>query len=542
MVNIAANDGRGIEVGNQAGRETLAADVLVIGGGIAGTWAATTAARVGARVILAEKGWCGTSGVAATAGPGHWWVPPDPTLRAQAVARRHAAGLGLSDPGWMDRVLDATWRTLPTLSGHYEFPQDEAGVVQYRALRGPEYMKAMRTVTEQAGVTILDHTPALGLLRHADGSIAGARLWRRRARRPLTIRAGAVVLAAGGCAFRSHLLGSANLTGDGLLMAAEAGASLSGMEFSAYYTVAPAHTSMTRSMSYVFATYSDAAGREFATRAGQDGTRDLAAALLEGPVFCHLGRMPADIRAQLPRISPNVTLVFDRLGIDPYRDRFEVTLHGEGTVRGTGGVNVIDASCQTEVQGLFAAGDTATRELVAGAISGGGAQNSAWALSSGLWAGAGAAAFARGRTHLATRPAELLGNVWLPNGKATTRSSRDVTAVVGTEIHDYDRNLFRTAAKLRRSLSTLEGLWDEVRAGLHDAPEDPLRAREAAAMVASGRWAWEAALARHESRGLHQREDAPWTDPLQASRRLVGGLDSVWTQPQAMAGVAEAVA
>jgi succinate dehydrogenase/fumarate reductase flavoprotein subunit len=61
----------------------------------------------------------------------------------------------------------------------------------------------------------------------------------------------------------SYLLGSANLNGDGLLMAAEAGASLSGMEFSAYHTVAPAHTTMTRSMSYAFATYSDASGREF---------------------------------------------------------------------------------------------------------------------------------------------------------------------------------------------------------------------------------------------------------------------------------------
>jgi succinate dehydrogenase/fumarate reductase flavoprotein subunit len=61
-------------------------------------------------------------------------------------------------------------------------------------------MKAMRTVTEQAGVTILDHTPSLTLLGHADGSIAGARLWRRRARRSLTIRAGAVVLTTGGCA------------------------------------------------------------------------------------------------------------------------------------------------------------------------------------------------------------------------------------------------------------------------------------------------------------------------------------------------------
>jgi FAD binding domain len=80
---------QGIRMNNRANRETLAVDVLVIGGGIAGTWAATAAARMGARVILAEKGWRGTSGVAA--GPGHWWVPPDPQRRVQAyraTARR----------------------------------------------------------------------------------------------------------------------------------------------------------------------------------------------------------------------------------------------------------------------------------------------------------------------------------------------------------------------------------------------------------------------------------------------------------------------
>ncbi|WP_245448909.1 FAD-dependent oxidoreductase [Phyllobacterium sophorae] len=53
----------------------LTADVLIIGGGLAGTWAAAAARRTGASVILVDKGYCGTSGVTATAGPGHWWVP-----------------------------------------------------------------------------------------------------------------------------------------------------------------------------------------------------------------------------------------------------------------------------------------------------------------------------------------------------------------------------------------------------------------------------------------------------------------------------------
>ncbi len=62
-------------------------------------------------------------------------------------------------------------------------------------------------------------TTRLELLLHDDGSVAGAAGHARLVDRPWTARAGAMVMATGGCAFRS-----------GLLMAAEAGAALSGME------------------------------------------------------------------------------------------------------------------------------------------------------------------------------------------------------------------------------------------------------------------------------------------------------------------------
>lgn len=40
-------------------------DVLVLGGGPAGAWAAWSAASQGAKVILADKGYLGTSGATA---------------------------------------------------------------------------------------------------------------------------------------------------------------------------------------------------------------------------------------------------------------------------------------------------------------------------------------------------------------------------------------------------------------------------------------------------------------------------------------------
>src|ERR1700686_578998 len=105
-------------------------------------------------------------------------------------------------------------------------------------------------------------------------------------------------------------------------------------------------------MSYAFATYYDTDGRELAP-SGPDQIRLLARELLRGPVFCSLHRMPPDIRDHLPTISPNLMLPFARWGIDPFRDRFKVTLHNDGTIRGTGGVRVIGDDCTTSVRGLF---------------------------------------------------------------------------------------------------------------------------------------------------------------------------------------------
>ncbi|WP_275514772.1 FAD-dependent oxidoreductase [Bradyrhizobium yuanmingense] len=308
---------------------SIATDVLVVGGGMAGAWAATSAAEAGAKVVLVDKGYCGTSGVTAAAGPGHWWVPPDPpAARDAAVANRVTSGLGLGEADWMYRILDQTWRTLPTLARYYKFGVDDEGRVNYRAVRGPEYMRALRQQALGHGVTILDHSPVLELLARSDGSIGGARGQRRQdGGRAYRVEAGAVVLGAGGTSFLSHLLGSQTNTGDGYLLAAEAGAEVSGMEFTAAYTIAPAHSTMTRSMAYSFATYYDAAGRELDLPFGPDQTLRLARALQRGPVYCSLHRLPDDIKARLHTISPNVPLVFDRWGIDPYRHRFEVTLH-----------------------------------------------------------------------------------------------------------------------------------------------------------------------------------------------------------------------
>src|SRR3954468_4142566 len=145
---------RAERVSAPAGSVEFDADVLVLGGGPAGTWAAVSAAERGARVVLADKGLCGTSGATAAAGTGVWYVDPDPALRAVAMANREELGGHLQDRRWMVRVLDRTYRQSNRLADWgYPYPSDDQGKSRRTSLQGPEYMRLMRKRTKQAAVT-----------------------------------------------------------------------------------------------------------------------------------------------------------------------------------------------------------------------------------------------------------------------------------------------------------------------------------------------------------------------------------------------------
>ena len=152
----------------------LAADVLVIGGGPAGCWAAIAAVEGGASVILADKGRVGTSGATAAANTAVIDVPPTGPARAAVIQRRLARGLGLAQGDWIKRVVDETHVQLGRLAEWgYAFARDDRGVVYRGALRGPDYMQILRRRLLKLGVRLMDHSPALHLMT-SDGEAVGA--------------------------------------------------------------------------------------------------------------------------------------------------------------------------------------------------------------------------------------------------------------------------------------------------------------------------------------------------------------------------------
>jgi succinate dehydrogenase/fumarate reductase flavoprotein subunit len=508
-------------------------DVLVLGGGPAAAWSAVSARESGASVVMADKGWCGTSGVAAAAGIGHWFLPPDPAVRARAIGDKWAQGGYLSDRRLMAEVIDETWHRLPALvDWRYPFARSADGRPVIATTSGPEYLRTLRRQVKRSGVRLFDHSPALELLVDDDGAVVGAAGVHRVTGERWSVRAGAVVLATGGCTWKSNSLGSNVVTGDGALMAVEVGAQLSGMEFSNYYGIVPAGASMDKNGFYGMASFSHADGTPVEGIYFQSTVQLAHEAMRSGGrLYAVIDRVPAERLATVRQAMVNWNVAFEKLGVDPFTQRFPIDFILEGTVRGTGGL-VVDRNGWTGVPGLYAAGDVAARDALVGGTSGAGSPNAAWTVASGTWAGRAASRWATtGAAAGAARPAGTTG--LRPAGTPGRPDQwRELLQAVQAEILPVERNAVRSATGLHRSLAVLDSAWATARAELRGLGREVRHGRETAAMIAMARWAGRSALARTESRGMHYRSDHPATDPAQRHRLRSGGLDQVWTAVQ----------
>ncbi len=499
----------------------IEADVLVLGGGPAGVWSALAAARAGARVVLFDKARCGASGPTAKGNVSLWHIPPG-AARAEAVARGFADGGRLGDPEWMVRLLAETHRQVEELiRWGYHIPQDYPGQPVRISLDGARYLARMRRRLVLSGVRIFDYHPALQLLTDAEGVVTGASgVQVGNGFRGWSARAGAVVLATGGCAFRSGGAGTDVDTGDGLLMAVEAGGELSGMEFSSAYSLVPAR-GQSRETPWMDGSAPSVPGDP------EQAERSCATLTDEsGAVFDDAGS--ASWAQAFAAIADGRRVYAS--WCDSSQDVSRVPLRAvlQGTVRGAGGVRLAGFDCATTVPGLFGAGEVTAREPITGAVGGLDGHGGAWAMTSGSWAGTSAARFARGRGRLGTVRA-------VPGAGLHHMSGIDPRAVVGlVQEHTLPlrRSYWRSAGSLRDSIAELDAIWPATEFDLGGSGPGRVHAREAAALLAVARWTKYSALARTESRGVHRRTDYPVSGESWCRMLSTGGLESVWVRAQ----------
>jgi succinate dehydrogenase / fumarate reductase flavoprotein subunit len=551
----------------------VAADVLVIGSGGAGMYAAIEAARAGATVLLADRSLIGRGGatvmaqmtVAVALGsetPDHWTHHLHDTL---------AAGRGLCDVRLAQllceegpdciRQMDAWgvgWarrdgRIVATAAPGHDRPR----CVYVDFLNtGPAVSKTLRTaVNRTSGIRKAGDLLVIDLLRY-DGEVAGAAALHLATGAPVIVAAKATVVATGGLTrlYRRNSA-SANMGGDGYALALRVGAPLIDMEFVQFFPIghlAPRLIGMDPIMWDPFryklgGRLLNGQREEFASRYGarEDGayvlTRDLATYAICKEVEAGRGSPHGGAYLSFEHCSEAALRaafgpVIDRLAanaIDLTRMPVEVAPIAHYHM---GGV-VADVRMETEIPGLLVAGEAVGGANGANRLSGNAVTE---ALVFGRRAGQSAAARAARMTAPALSPADAAAalEIAMADGMARGPNSAEMILALQSVMAD-DVGPFRTAQTLERALARIGDLAGDLgtRPFGDGGPFDMRRIEwfDLRNMLLVARCVIEAALRRTESRGAHQREDFPGMLPEWGVNQVVrwrdGALDLVSAPP-----------
>ncbi len=517
----------------------IAADVLVIGAGGAGMYAALAAAEAGAgRIVLADRNMVGRGGatvmaqmtVAAALGEA------EPDSAEDHLEDTLEAGRGLCDPGLAALLCEEgpvriremdSWRVGWAREGGRIAQVTAPGHRRRRCCyvdilnTGPAVAATLRrrvaradAIRRVSGLVVTD--PAM-----ADGRLAGAVGFDMETGRAVTLAARATVVATGGLTgLYARSSASANTAGEGHAFALAAGAALIDMEFVQFFPIGHLFPRLVGMDPIMWDPFRYKLGgrllngemEEFLPRyGGSDAGRYTATHAIWHEVragrgsphggaylsFAHVGE--AALRAAF---GP----VIDRLaanGIDLTDAPVEVAPIAHYHMGGIG----VDARLATRVPGLYAAGEA----LVFGHRAGRNA-----AADAARTPDAGRAGAARPALDTLAERKEARGEG--PSALALSRELRQLMWEQVGPLRD-GAGLDGAVERIRRMRSeALLGLavpacgaydtgladWYTLRAGL-----------EVAEAIAA------TALARRESRGAHQREDFSDMDPALAMSQQV---------------------
>jgi succinate dehydrogenase / fumarate reductase flavoprotein subunit len=528
----------------------LETDVLVIGAGGAGMYAAIEAARGGAKVILADRSLIGRGGatimaqmtVAVALGeqePDHWEHHYADTL---------AAGRGLCDPVLarllceegpeVIREMDEWGVGWARQDGSRRGPMKQAFAPGHDRPRcvyvdflntGPAVSRTLRTrlirTPEIRRIGDLLVTELVVVGQECVGAVA----LHLSSGEAVSIAAASTIVATGGLTrLYQRNSASANMSGDGYALCLAAGAELVDMEFVQFFPIghlAPRLIGMDPIMWDPFR-YKLGGRLLNGDREEFVVTRDLATYAIVKEVEAGRGSphggawlsfehcSEADLRAAA---GP----VIDRLaknGIDLQKQAIEVAPIAHYHM---GGVKA-DAAMATRVPGLFVAGEAVGGANGANRLSGNAITE---ALVFGRKAGRNAAILAKAR-RLAARGVFDSGVEKLVSGPASGDSNPAAMIEELQALMQKEVGPFRTGAGLERALARITSMSEELPAMKPPAgkPYDTelVDWLDLTTMLTVARCVASSALTRTESRGAHQREDYP-------------GMDEAWRRNQVIA-------
>ncbi|MGV7220061.1 MAG: FAD-binding protein [Nitrospinales bacterium] len=365
-------------------------DVLIIGGGGAGTSAALTLQESGLKVHLATKLRLGDSNTIMAEGGIQSSLGPDDSPQrhyADAFVGGHGnndsdllrilCGKGPENIRWLtekgvmfDRNQDGTFKM--RAGGGTSTPR----VLACRDITGLEIMRVLRDALLTGSTHLLQNHAAVEFLDNGKGRVTGTVLWNSQTGKLVNVSARAVILATGGSG-QLHYQGFATsnhfgATGDGLVLAYRQGAKLVHMSSSQYHPsgsvfpealVGQLVTEAIRSMGAHILnqegkrfvdemTYRDVVAsaiiREVRENRGINTPIGRGGVWLDTPMIEKLHG-----EGTLHRQFPGLIHRFERYGIDPAKQPILIypTLHYQN-----GGIK-IGTDCQSDIKGLWAAGE-----------------------------------------------------------------------------------------------------------------------------------------------------------------------------------------
>lgn len=512
-------------------------DVLIVGGGLSGLWAANRARDFLEKVLIVDKGASlGLAGEGYFSGGGMQALPPGHNVD-DYVKDMLSLGDGLFEQDLLEKILLQSFDRIQDYQKMgVEFIKEKNGRLRYIPQRGlahnacylaepmgsggRDMMAGLATEAKKRKVNYLSRTYITDLIQQKDGTVVGAVGFDIRSGKFLTVKARAVILATGGCSFRGGYEDTHMCWGEGTAMAFKAGAELKNLEFMTIWMIP-------KQFRWEGVTYLLPLGAKFVNEKGEEFMARYAPSLKSNTDYNYLARSMAfearegrgpfylDCSGMKPEDRQIMTpaagwtgLQYQQLlqaGIKPFEERQEWTatpwcchhVHS-------------DLEMRTRVPGLFVAG--VMRNIDPGIYFGG------WSLcktaATGRWAAESVAAYIKAMappTRIEAKEVAALKEAALAPLNQKGLDPEDVLHRL-QEVF-FPNIMLKTEAGLKKTLQKVEEIRDDLLPQMGASDLHHLaKLKGMKSMVLVAELILRASLMRTESRASHYREDYPDRD------------------------------